>query len=564
MSIPERPRRRAARWLLLTGTLITGCIETPHTSDNSSELGITITLGGTTTSTPTWWSSVRDQRQAELDAYLAANQTDFDWFKDAPLGSTGIPMVMFRLFPELFPEIWGAPSENFAKIGLGRDPSDPSKVLPLGLGFTSMPAETPIGPVDLQVVNLTCMGCHGGRVVDAAGKTKILVGAPNHQFTGFRPAIRRTVESAGFTADRFRVALLLKPPGWLYNDPTMLAQEVVERALFLAPGGAEAMIDALKIKVAASKARFAATITTHSYDVPNAPDLNGATPGYLDAFGTVIATVVDPSLYSDAELDAILPPAPGPADIMSTYMQNDRPRAQWDGSIIPPLHRNIGAEFGVVQDVSVVNFENAVRTTRFTGALPPPPYPFAVDQARATRGKALYDAYCASCHAPGSDELFAPAVVGTDPNRAIMFSATTAGLLVNALRIACTDPTECVPDGEPLADDEILQGTGAYMAIPLDGIWSRAPYLHNGSVPTLAALLTGDRPAQFYRGNTTFDQVNVGYTWDRAVTAGAAHFDTTRSGLSNVGHTSARFNGPIVWKQNPDKLADLLEYMKTL
>ena len=160
--------------------------------------------------------------------------------------------------------------------------------------------------------------------------------------------------------------------------------------------------------------------------------------------------------------------------------------------------------------------------------------------------------------------MFAPAAVGTDANRAIMFSATTAGLLVTALRTACTDPVECVPDGEPLADDEILQGTGGYMAIPLDGIWSRAPYLHNGSVPTLAALLTGERPAQFYRGNTTFDQVNVGFTWDRAVTAGASRYDTTRSGLSNVGHASARFNGPIVWKQNPDKLADLLEYMKTL
>src|SRR4051812_21394434 len=123
MSIAEGPRRGAARWLLLTGTLITGCIESPDTTANSSELGIQITLGGTTTPTPTptWWSGVRDQRQAELDAYLDANQTDFGWFKDAPLGSTGIPMVMFRLFPDLFPEIWGAPGENFAKIGLGRD-----------------------------------------------------------------------------------------------------------------------------------------------------------------------------------------------------------------------------------------------------------------------------------------------------------------------------------------------------------------------------------------------------------------------------------------------------------
>ena len=31
--------------------------------------------------------------------------------------------------------------------------------------------------------------------------------------------------------------------------------------------------------------------------------------------------------------------------------------------------------------------------------------------------------------------------------------------------------------------------TGGYIALQLDGAWLRAPYLHNGSVPTLRALL---------------------------------------------------------------------------
>jgi hypothetical protein len=140
----------------------------------------------------------------------------------------------------------------------------------------------------------------------------------------------------------------------------------------------------------------------------------------------------------------------------------------------------------------------------------------------------------------------------------------TAGLLVDGLRASCSDPAACNgADGQPLPDDQIFTVTGGYMAVPLDGIWARAPYLHNGSVPTLAALLTGDRPAQFYRGDVTYDQARVGFTWDRPG-PGSALFDATRAGLSNRGHDTPRFNGPINWRQSPAKLADLLEYLKTL
>ena len=39
--------------------------------------------------------------------------------------------------------------------------------------------------------------------------------------------------------------------------------------------------------------------------------------------------------------------------------------------------------------------------------------------------------------------------------------------------------------------------TNGYANMPLDGVWLRAPYLHNGSVPTLRALLFPDeRPAR--------------------------------------------------------------------
>ena len=102
---------------------------------------------------------------------------------------------------------------------------------------------------------------------------------------------------------------------------------------------------------------------------------------------------------------------------------------------------------------------------------------------------------------------------------------------------------------------------GAYEARVLQGIWAAAPYLHNGSVPTLADLLkpSAQRPAQFAVG-TTYDVDNVGL----AATQGSASAIRTvtdcgdlNSGNSRCGH---EFGTNL---SDPDKKA-LLEYLKTL
>jgi len=61
--------------------------------------------------------------------------------------------------------------------------------------------------------------------------------------------------------------------------------------------------------------------------------------------------------------------------------------------------------------------------------------------------------------------------------------------------------------------------TGGYANLPLDGIWLRAPYLHNGSVPTLRDLLepAAKRPALFYRGYDVYDPAKVGFVTSKAV-----------------------------------------------
>lgn len=100
-----------------------------------------------------------------------------------------------------------------------------------------------------------------------------------------------------------------------------------------------------------------------------------------------------------------------------------------------------------------------------------------------------------------------------------------------------------------------------YKARPLNGIWATAPYLHNGSVPTLWDLLqaTDSRPSTFWVGSREFDPKNVGYVTDK----GMSQFQVRDSngmvlaGNSNDGH----LYGTSL--SDTDKWA-LVEYMKTL
>jgi hypothetical protein len=96
-----------------------------------------------------------------------------------------------------------------------------------------------------------------------------------------------------------------------------------------------------------------------------------------------------------------------------------------------------------------------------------------------------------------------------------------------------------------------------YKARPLSGIWSSAPYLHNGSVPTLAELLkpAADRIAHFHVGSREFDPENVGLA--AAADEHSSAFDTTLPGNSNAGHAYGT-------TLSDTEKRDLLEYLKSL
>jgi hypothetical protein len=186
----------------------------------------------------------------------------------------------------------------------------------------------------------------------------------------------------------------------------------------------------------------------------------------------------------------------------------------------------------------------------YLSAAPPPKYPFAIDAALAERGKAVYAQHCASCHDVGGRYTNKPvpfAEIGTDVERAntwLQAAADEANRRVKEFGIERPNMVK-------------IEG---YCSPPLDGIWMRAPYLHNGSVPTLRDLLSpvASRPKVFHRGYDVYDPVNVGFVTSGFDTQrhGWKH-DTTVRGDGNQGHTYG------TTLPNAEKNA-LIEYLKTL
>jgi RoxA-like, cytochrome c-like len=201
----------------------------------------------------------------------------------------------------------------------------------------------------------------------------------------------------------------------------------------------------------------------------------------------------------------------------------------------------------------------------FIANLPPPPYPFhSVDLARAREGKALFRKTCASCHTPLNQTIDPVSKLGVDPNRTLVTTSVSryglAALLTEACRVHGLNNQGrpgadwCMPAGDWQArlneyfrdrPRRVVEGTNGFKADMLYGLWAQAPYLHNGSVPTLGQLVCPDtRPRRFLRGNLYYDEALVGFEWSERPktrygpndTILIKEYDTTLEGHSNTGH----------------------------
>lgn len=538
------------------------------------------------------WKAEQSRRQAKLDEYLNVKMKEqYLWFRDFPVGNVGLPALFYRILPDLsapLTEIWGTSDTKMAKLGLGPHPSYQDYPFPLGIGWTRAPS---LLPVNIGV--FSCGACHIGRVVGPNNEIIHLTGAPNTQFDahGFTNAIVRTSRHPSFNEANVRKAIEThsQNPYWLYGRefPLHLVAEKIESKVF--ERTAEEAVQKIKASSEDRQAKIDRVLLAGPYQNEKNPggSLSGGNPGRVDAFSTAIALL---SHLSSAAPDKLVYDKAAMSDIMSVWGQGRRTVAQWDGSVRAELIRNLGAELGVVGDPERVDVKNAVLTSELLRDLPPPPYPFAVDLNLARQGEKLFATHCASCHRDNSDSIYSPEVIGTDPNRSNLFTVEGRKLLIAGLRKACPSSVkECTG----LKDEDIVKASDAprgYTASPLDGIWARAPYLHNGSVPTLMHLLVPElrmRPEalKFWRGNIAYDTNYVGFEWrtnkapegfsrtayldNSGAFASARLFDTSLEGSSNKGHDTILRNDGKRWSSDEStpegkETRALLEYLKTL
>ena len=118
---------------------------------------------------------------------------------------------------------------------------------------------------------------------------------------------------------------------------------------------------------------------------------------------------------------------------------------------------------------------------------------------------------------------------------------------------------EIIEHGKEVSEEALL----AYKARPLNGVWSSAPYLHNGSVPNLYELLlpAEQRSKSFYIGSIEYDPLKVGYVSEDI--ENAFYFDTKLKGNSNAGHEYGSGYDGLPSFNDKQRWA-LLEYLKTL
>jgi hypothetical protein len=135
-----------------------------------------------------------------------------------------------------------------------------------------------------------------------------------------------------------------------------------------------------------------------------------------------------------------------------------------------------------------------------------------IDENLARRGGELYARLCAECHGAGKDDFSGPRVgkvesiadIRTDPCRLDNY---TYELAVEQNNLYAGYPDERFRH---------FRKTDGYANMPLDGLWLRGPYLHNGSVPTVRDLLEpwDKRPTTFYRGYDLIDRKKLGFVSD--------------------------------------------------
>jgi hypothetical protein len=444
-----------------------------------------------------------------------------DHFKYGSTGgerSSGIPYSIWMALPELFPEY--LPGKGLKSLGFIYEEG---RSLPIGV------SKRKVQGVDRVFLN--CAVCHVGSVRDTpASAPRIIVGMPSNtvDLQGFQRFLTAVVVDEKFTPDRLIPVI-----------ESMHTDDWLNRELLRYLG-----IGLMRDQVLTLRQEFGFMDREPAFG-----------PGRFDTFNP-------PKVLLHFRMDKVPEEEwAGVCDFPSIWHQRAREGMElhWDGNNTSVDERNRSAAFGTGALPPTLDRASLRRTEDWLLGAEPPAYPYPIDAALTARGRPIYGEYCAGCHgASGSDfsgawvgKVTPIDQIGTDRHRLDSYSYA---LCVNQGQLYAAYPSERFTH---------FRKTNGYANQPLDGIWLRAPYLHNGSVPTLRALLepAAKRPATFYRGYDVFDRANVGFVATVADEGDRSFFryDTALPGNGNQGHEGRAFGTEL----SPDDKQALLEFLKT-
>jgi hypothetical protein len=266
----------------------------------------------------------------------------------------------------------------------------------------------------------------------------------------------------------------------------------------------------------------------------------------------------------------------------------------WDGNNNSVEERNLSAAFGTGALPPIIDHEylKQLEDWLLHRSVPPNFAHFgfpreAFDPQLAEKGKPIYQGLCADCHGVSGKDFSGKLVgwvtpidkIGTDKYRLDNYTqelaATQAMLYAEQKKPSPPSAQErqqmaaCgMADHGEVEENSYrfkhFRKTNGYANLPLDGLWLRAPYLHNGSVPTLWDLLNPRtaRPAFYFRGSDEYDWKKLGFKSESPTAAnGTAYFryDTSEPGNSNKGHEGHAYGTDL----SDDEKWALIEYLKT-
>lgn len=437
-----------------------------------------------------------------------------DHFKYGSIGSEpvmGIPYWIWKVLPDMFPE--KLPGKGYQSLGflyeLGKD-------LPIGVSQRK---------VLIDRIGLNCAVCHTGTVRDTPeSDRKIITTMPanNLNLRGYGEFLTASALDARFTPKNVLTAIEQA------DGDLNFIEKLIYRYLAI-PQTRDALINQGQLL---------------SF-LQRQPQWG---PGRVDTFNPYKSFQFHFPMDKLDDKEII-----GIADLPSIWNQKPREAMQlhWDGDNTSVEERNKSAALGAGVTPVTIDLERMKRIEDWLWELQPPAYPYPINTQLASAGEKVFQTTCASCHAFGSEYVGKVTPIEEIATDRYRLDSYTYELLSNQNTLFTGFPWRF----------KHFRKTNGYANMPLDGLWLRSPYLHNGSVPTLQDLLEKpeNRPKEFYRGYDVFDQQNVGFISDVAEENGKQFFkfDTNLPGNSNSGH----LYGTDLASEEKEAL---VEYLKTL